>query len=132
MDGTSGQGQFKVPEGQLQAFEVRMLQPFGAFVTDADVMTGPHVAEVGASRGRFPDQLAQGPVLGFTSGFGAEHSDRGPRAVRPVDRGVPGAGVEEEVTGEVGASPLAGAAAREQRPPPRRSPRAPPRSCPST
>jgi len=115
VDGPLGQGQVQGAEGHLQTADFGMVQPLGAFVTDSDVVTGPHGAEVGAERGQFADELTQGPVVRFTSGFGAEHCDRGPGAFLPVDEEVGGAGVEEEVTGEIGAAPAAGGVAVEHR-----------------
>lgn len=46
-------------------------------MADADVVRGPHGAELGAERGEFVDEFAHGPVVGFAACFGAQQCDGG-------------------------------------------------------
>jgi hypothetical protein len=45
----------------------------------------PLGAELGAERGQFADEVAQGPVAVFTPGFGAHQRDGGHGGGLPVD-----------------------------------------------
>ncbi len=93
-----------------------MLEPLGAAVPDADVVRGPHGAELGAERGQLADEFAQRTVVGLAPRFGAQQRDRGLRAGLPVDEEVLRTRVEEVVAGEVGAAvPVGGVAVAHRR-----------------
>ncbi len=62
-----------------------MVQALDAVVADADVVGGPLDAELGAERGQFADEFAQGSVAAFAPGFGAHQRDGGHGGGLPVD-----------------------------------------------
>lgn len=75
--------------GQLQLADLGVPQPLGAVVADADVVRGPLAAELGTDRGQLADEFAQGPVLGFASGFRAQQCGGGDGGGLPVDEELP-------------------------------------------
>jgi hypothetical protein len=54
-------------------------------VVDADVACRPLAVELGPERGQFADGLAQSPVSGLATGFGAHQCDSGHGGGIPAD-----------------------------------------------
>jgi len=100
--GSAGQGQVEGLEGQFQAADVGVLEPFDAVVAHQDVVRGPLAAKLGAEGGQLADEFAQCPVAGLAPDLGAQQGGGGDAGGVPVDEEVMCTGVEEDIAGDVG------------------------------